>query len=116
MRIGRGWADYSDYVKEAYMNKPRRIVDEGLLEEVRRLPCAVCGRGPVDPAHIKSRGAGGPDTLENLLPLCRSHHTQHHRIGWVRFCDINPKAHRALVARGWEFEEENGRTVLRRFR
>jgi hypothetical protein len=35
----------------------------------------------VDPAHVKSRGAGGPDH-GNLIPACRwKHHREHDTIG-----------------------------------
>lgn len=43
-------------------------------------PCA----GPVECAHVKSRGAGGDDR-GNTLPLCRRHHRQQHDIGLVTF-------------------------------
>lgn len=39
--------------------------------------CAVIAwRG--DPSHIKSRGAGGDDVIENLLWSCRSCHSKSH--------------------------------------
>lgn len=34
--------------------------------------------GGVDVHHIASRGAGGDDTLENMICLCRKHHNQAH--------------------------------------
>src|SRR5690242_17212154 len=34
--------------------------------------------GGVDVHHIASRGAGGDDTLENMICLCRKHHHQAH--------------------------------------
>ncbi len=34
--------------------------------------------GSVDVHHIASRGSGGDDTLENLICLCRRHHTRAH--------------------------------------
>jgi 5-methylcytosine-specific restriction endonuclease McrA len=34
--------------------------------------------GPLDIHHIVSRGAGGEDTLDNLITLCRYHHNQAH--------------------------------------
>lgn len=33
----------------------------------------VCSAG-LDPHHIKPRGSGGKDTVENLITLCRAHH------------------------------------------
>ncbi len=37
-----------------------------------------------DPHHVKSRGAGGPDA-ENMVPLCRAHHSELHQIGVTEF-------------------------------
>ena len=51
---------------------------------IRTLPCAACGRdGPSDPAHMKSRGAGG--TSDHLVPLCRMCHTEQHTKGIKTF-------------------------------
>lgn len=55
-----------------------------LADLVRRLPCCVvgCRRRPSDPAHVRSRGAGGHAWIVvdgvkvgNIAPLCHSHHT-----------------------------------------
>ena len=75
------------------MDKPVRIVDEELLAYVRTLPCMACAS--VDPRgardnltgnrnhahHVVSRGAGGHDTVSNVMPLCATHHDQWHRVG-----------------------------------
>jgi hypothetical protein len=51
---------------------------------VRSLPCAACKRdGPSDPAHMRSRGAGG--TSEHLVPLCRMCHIEQHTRGIKTF-------------------------------
>jgi hypothetical protein len=34
--------------------------------------------GDLDPHHIKSRGSGGGDIEENVILLCRRHHTLAH--------------------------------------
>ncbi len=66
----------------------RRERDFGELAEfVRGLPCCACGdHAPSDPAHIKSRGAGGhawnEDGTGNIIPLCRACHTEQHSSGW----------------------------------
>lgn len=60
-------------------------MSEENLDLVRSLPCAVCSKRPVDPHHIKTKGAGGKDTLENLLSLCRMHHRQIHAMGRKTF-------------------------------
>lgn len=47
----------------------------------RTLPCCVCHRpGPSDPAHVRSRGAGGKDRA-NVVPMCRFHHSEQGAIG-----------------------------------
>ncbi len=79
--------------------KARQERDFGdLAEYVRSLGCLVCNARPVDPAHVKSRGAGGHawidvwdgvsepiayagETVGNLIPLCRTHHREQHDHG-----------------------------------
>jgi hypothetical protein len=71
--------------------KPIRHSDHRELEVARMRPCAVCGRRPPnDPHHLKSRGAGGGDEPENLLSLCREHHTEMHKIGALTFLKKYP--------------------------
>jgi hypothetical protein len=66
--------------------KPKRTKDDEALQYVREKPCAVCSRNPPsDPHHITTRGAGGGDTKENLVALCREHHNEIHNIGQTRF-------------------------------
>jgi len=38
------------------------------------LGCLVCGRSPVDPAHLVPRRLGGCDSSDCVVPLCRTHH------------------------------------------
>lgn len=61
--------------------KPDRIVDEDLLETIRTLPCMACGITPSDAHHVTTVGAGGGDTAENVMPLCRRHHAEWHQMG-----------------------------------
>lgn len=65
--------------------KQKRVQDESALEETREKPCAVCATSPSDPHHIRTRGAGGGDSAENLIALCRMHHTEIHQIGQTSF-------------------------------
>lgn len=79
--------------------KPIRIVDEELLEVVRGLPCLACAslnpQGALEdigedyrrshPHHVTSRGAGGGDVPENLMPLCQWHHREIHQSGTATF-------------------------------
>lgn len=56
-----------------------RIVDKELYEFVKSLPCVACGVDPGGQAHhVKTRGSGGGDTADNLMPLCFEHHRQWH--------------------------------------
>lgn len=38
---------------------------------------------------------------DNLLPLCRRHHSESHQIGWVRFIGRYPQVGFELDRRGW---------------
>lgn len=49
----------------------------------------VCGRGPVDPAHLRSRGSGGGDEATNVIPLCRFCHSEQHQMGLRAFAELN---------------------------
>lgn len=51
----------------------------------RLMLCAVptCSQAPCDPAHVLSRGAGGKD--RDVVPLCRKHHQEQHKLGIVTF-------------------------------
>ncbi len=63
-----------------------RIVSPETIQRVRRRD-GIClaglilrdgCSGGIDPHHIKTRGSGGDDTLENLICLCRRHHNMAH--------------------------------------
>lgn len=52
--------------------KPRRLLDPGAVQAAKKPWCEVCGspsRG-IEPHHILTRGAGGPDHKYNLIQLC----------------------------------------------
>lgn len=69
-------------------------------ELVRAMPCLLLGNGcwgPIEAAHVKSRGAGG--TCRDLVPLCSRHHAEQHQAGIKTFCkthdiDLHAAAHR----------------------
>jgi hypothetical protein len=46
--------------------------------------CECCDQESQPPHHIKTRGAGGEDTPENLLALCVQHHRMIHNVGDLR--------------------------------
>lgn len=67
-------------------------------------PCLVCSRTPTDVAHIKTKGSGGTLHPENVMPLCREHHTEQHKIGIVTFIKKYPSVFLHLKYLGWEIE------------
>lgn len=71
------------YYATAAFPKQIRKRDKKLLALIRRRPCFVCFKRPCDASHIRSRGAGGGDTLDNVIALCRPHHREWHRISPV---------------------------------
>lgn len=82
--------------------KPRRVSvlrDREYLDWLKERSCVACRKYPgqkrwsndfeypkflfIDPAHgpANGRGSKGPDN--EALPLCRHHHDEQHRIGWL---------------------------------
>lgn len=67
-----------------------------LAAYIRERSCCTCGKsGPSDPAHVKSRGAGGHAWTDggsgNIIPLCRACHGLQHAKGWAALADeMNP--------------------------
>ena len=84
------------------LEKPERYKSPENLKILRSQPCVLCHRQPSDPAHILSRGHGGPDALFNLMPLCRTDHQLQHQLGWVTFARRNWPIFNWLLLHGWE--------------
>lgn len=82
--------------------KTKRVENRHLLDTYHKMRCIVCSRYGSDPAHIKSKGAGGDDTAENILPLCRIHHSEQHSKGHIHMIKKYYSYDLALRARGWE--------------
>jgi hypothetical protein len=59
---------------DVYLAVTRR--DGGCVAR-RTIPHVSCF-GRIDPHHIRRRSQGGPDTPENLVSLCRAHHSWVH--------------------------------------
>jgi hypothetical protein len=63
-------------------------VDEAYRGWIRGFTCAASGfrgcDGSVQAAHVRTRGAGGPDR-GNLVPLCAKHHGLQHEMGIKSF-------------------------------
>jgi 5-methylcytosine-specific restriction endonuclease McrA len=81
--------------------KPQRTKNRELLDWIKEMRCVACGlSGPSDPAHIRSRGAGGGDTFDNVIPLCRPCHSLQHNSGWAYFSERYPQIQFELLVRG----------------
>ncbi len=79
--------------------KPLRLRDKRHLRFVARQPCLVCGRAPADPHHLRfaqPRALGRKPSDEFVVPLCRLHHDEAHRVGdeaaWWERLRIDPIA------------------------
>lgn len=88
--------------------KKKRVEDRKLLNAIKKWPCLVCkSTYCVDPAHIHSKGAGGPDLIWNVIPLCRICHTIQHADGWKTFWKQHPIAALYLQTLGWYWLRED---------
>ena len=69
------------------LKKPSRMRDPRYLEWVREQRCLVTlcfdGTPPNDPHHVRTWGGFGGD--DQVVPLCRKHHTCVHAIGPTSF-------------------------------
>lgn len=89
-------------------DKPTRQRDEKYRAWIRLLPCLVNGDGarcfgPIQAAHVRSRGAGGGD-FDNLMPLCMGHHAEQHAVGIRTFAaryEVDLEAEAALLTSRW---------------
>ncbi|MFI5342858.1 MAG: putative HNHc nuclease [Chlamydiales bacterium] len=89
------------------IGKPKRIVDRKLLDSFHDRRCKACGRPGSDACHIKSKGSGGDDVWNNVIPLCRKHHCEQHSIGWRKFCSKYPSVELYLNSIGWYFDRRD---------
>lgn len=80
------------------------------MRYVSDLPCCACGsNGPNDIDHIKTRGAGGDDSDENIWVLCRQCHSKRHHFGLNALTQIYPHLIDILISKGWHYENYKGR-------
>lgn len=93
---------------------PRFKHNEALRRAIKRMPCFLCGNPESDPCHVATFGARGLDTWWSMVPMCRPHHEEQHRLGgWKKFCDKYPKAAALLKGLGWEFVEAHGKVWMK---
>lgn len=86
--------------------------DRGLRAKYKFMRCAACAARRCDPAHIRTYGATGIDADWNILPLCRIHHNEQHRIGLASFVEKHPMVRWHLKQLGWDIEVIHGKTVF----
>jgi hypothetical protein len=79
------------------LSEPRRIRDRDHVRYVAKQPCLICGRQPCDAHHLRfaqSRALGRKVSDEFIVPLCRGHHREVHRVGdevaWWKKAGIDP--------------------------
>src|SRR5262249_27848242 len=79
--------------------EPRRYRNRDHLRAVARQACLICGRTPSDPHHLRyaqPRALGRKASDEFVVPLCRVHHREVHRVGdecaWWKQAGIDPLA------------------------
>lgn len=88
--------------------KPKRIEDKDLTKSYHTMRCCICRKYAPDPAHLKTRGSGGDDIPENILPLCRAHHTEQGQKGFRHMVVKYPIFAKHLASKGWEVKEVFG--------
>ena len=95
--------------RRSMIAKPKRTVDRPFLDSMKQKECVVCGRLPgdlriqIDPSHIRSVGAGGPDEEFNVVSKCRLCHSKWHAIPHSKFCRQHPTFKKVLEDMGWSF-------------
>lgn len=85
--------------------KPKRKVDKALIKQINQGRCIVCSALNPDAHHVKSKKSGGDDVKSNLMPLCRLHHTEVHKIGLNRFSDKYAEVKGWLLNNNWELNQ-----------
>jgi hypothetical protein len=67
---------------------------------IKTMPCLACGRKKAQPHHIKTRGAGGENRIDNLIPLCEAHHNECHLNAGIFMDKYNQvKMYQAMISK-----------------
>ena len=72
----------------AFLMRHVKIIDEGYLAYIRKLPCLACLKpGPSDPDHVIARGWREAKRNDySAIPLCRKCHHEFGQVGNEKFC------------------------------
>lgn len=73
------------------------------------LKCVVRGNCHYDECytdldHVKTFGSGGSNEAHNLMPLCRKHHSEKHRVGVNAMAEKHAGFFEWLIDKGWKRE------------
>lgn len=69
-------------LKHSQRNDPKH------LDFIKTLPCCICFKEPVEPAHIRFKTDGGTALKPSdkwTVPLCHDHHAHQHQVGEPEF-------------------------------
>lgn len=78
--------------------------NKAVRESYKWLPCMVCASTPCDPCHIKTYNTTREDKEDNLIPMCRRHHTMQGQKGWPYMWDNFPDLRGCLKRMGFEVQ------------
>ena len=75
------------------------------MEKYRGQPCVVCGTtyGTVG-EHIKTKGAGGRDSVNNVMPICQLHHNEKGNKGVRHMAETYESYFYWLIDHGWTYD------------
>ncbi len=82
-----------------------RVKNRKLLDKYHDMPCIVCGWPQSEPAHIRSKAAGGGDEPDNLINFCQKEHRTQHQKGWKYMWDTYAKVKQELIKKGWAIDQ-----------
>ena len=86
------------------LSKGRRVENKELCASYHNMPCVVCGsRREIVGHHIKSKGSGGDDSKENLIPVCFIHHAEVHQLGLTKLCSRYSNLKWYIVGLSWYY-------------
>lgn len=89
-----------------------KIKDKNLCKKYRSISCEVCGSwNEVSGHHIKSKGSGGWDVVENLIGLCFDCHRYVHDHGDNALIKKYPSYERILISKNWESVDYFGKVI-----
>ena len=99
-----GWIKRFTRLKPVNRARRKKLYERNFgdyADTIRALPCFICRKyPPSDPAHVKSRGAGGDKT--SLVPMCRYHHDLQGDMGTPEFQRVYRVDLVAEAARLWK--------------